>query len=102
MLVDLMTPQGEKLQETPWQVYPRPQMRRDSYINLNGEWQFSTNDYAKCDRIRVPFCPESRLSGIGEHFQEGAALCYSRSFVLPKEFNRGRVLLHIEIGRAHV
>ena len=36
----LTTPRGETLSGTPWQVYPRPQMRRDSYINLNGEWDF--------------------------------------------------------------
>ena len=97
MLVDLMTPEGEKLVqsgENPWQVYPRPQMRRDSYLNLNGFWEFSAGDlYA--DRFRVPFCPESRLSNISTHFPEGSALCYRRSFVLPEGFHRGRVLLHI-------
>ena len=97
MLVDLMTPEGEKLVqsgENPWQVYPRPQMRRDSYLNLNGLWEFSAGDlYA--DRFRVPFCPESRLSNISTHFPEGSALCYRRSFVLPEGFHRGRVLLHI-------
>ena len=68
MLQELYTTRGEKLTGTPWQVYPRPQMRRDSYINLNGEWDFSTRDkrfpknYEK--KICVPFCPESALSGI--------------------------------------
>ena len=94
MLVDLMTPEGEKLKGTPWTVYPRPQMKRNSYLNLNGCWDFSV-DYESKGQIRVPFCPESRLSGIGEHFGEGSILCYTRSFTLPEGFNRGRVLLHV-------
>ena len=46
-------------------------------------------------RITVPFCPESRLSGIGRHFEEGAPLWYRRRFLLPEGFRRERVLLHI-------
>ena len=95
MLQKHYTARGEQLTAAPWQVYPRPQLRRDSYINLNGDWEF-TPDGANYDRtIRVPFCPESLLSGIGEHFPEGSTLCYRRSFALPANFNRGRVLLHI-------
>ena len=59
--------------------YPRPQFIRKDWINLNGEWQFEI-DNAKSgterglyrsetslsERITVPFCPESRLSGL-EH-----------------------------------
>ena len=43
MLQELYTSRGEALSGTPWTVYPRPQMKRDSYLNLNGEWEFSTN-----------------------------------------------------------
>ena len=93
-MIDLMTTAGENLTGTPWTVYPRPQMRRDSYINLNGSWDFSV-DYEKMGQIRVPFCPECKLSGIGRHFDEGSLLCYNRSFTLPEGFNKGRVLLHI-------
>ena len=94
MLVDLMTTAGENLKGQPWQVYPRPQMKRDCWLNLNGCWDFSV-DCENQGLIRVPFCPESRLSGIGKHYEEGSLLCYSRSFELPEGFNRGRVLLHI-------
>ena len=66
MLNDLMTVAGENLQGTPWQVYPRPQMKRESYLNLNGDWDFAVN-YENQGQIRVPFCPESRLSGLGVH-----------------------------------
>ena len=89
-----MTTAGENLTGTPWTVYPRPQMKRDSYINLNGGWDF-TVDCEKMGQIRVPFCPESKLSGIRRHFDEGSLLCYNRSFTLPEGFNKGRVLLHI-------
>ena len=78
----LYTPEGEVLCGQPWTVYPRPQMKRENWINLNGEWEFSVRDcrfpkkYGKT--IRVPFCPESLLSGIHEHFPEGCALAYRR------------------------
>ena len=85
----LMTPRGEALAGTPWDVYPRPQMKREQWWNLNGEWEFGV----KFDRkIRVPFCPESELSGIGEHFPEGSPLRYRRTVTLPS--GSGRWLLH--------
>ena len=96
MPIQLTTVQGEKLlqsQETPWAVYPRPQMRRDSYVNLNGMWELTAE--GENYNIRVPFCPESLLSGVQKHFSEGAALEYYRNFTLPEGFNKGRVLLHI-------
>ena len=98
MLNDMMTPWGEKVSDAPWQVYPRPQMRRNSYVNLNGWWDFAagwdqSDAYER--KVRVPFCVESKLSGIGEHFPEGSPLWYRRSFALPEGFNLGRVLLHI-------
>ena len=94
MLHNLMTAAGEALKGTPWTVYPRPQMKRASYLNLNGAWDFSVN-YEKMGQIRVPFCPESKLSCIGKHFDEGSLLCYTRSFRLEEGFNKGRVILHI-------
>ena len=99
MLYDLHTPQGEVLSGTPWTRYPRPQMKRASYLNLNGRWDFDVSGLrfpgAYTKKINVPFCPESPLSGIHEHFPEGSALCYRRTFTLPADFHRGRVLLHI-------
>ena len=98
MLKKLTTPEGENLRGTPWTVYPRPQMKRDSYLNLNGEWDFAVSErepasYAQT--ILVPFCPESELSTVGVHFPEGMPLWYHRRVVLPEGFHRGRVLLHI-------
>ncbi|MBP3685037.1 MAG: glycoside hydrolase family 2 [Oscillospiraceae bacterium] len=96
MLHELYTKQGENLTGEPWNVYPRPQMRRDSWMNLNGEWDFAVGEPVFDGKtILVPFCPESQLSGIHTHFPEGAALWYRRKLILPEGFNRGRVLLHI-------
>ena len=44
MLNDLYTLQGEQLQDTPWQCYPRPQLKRDSFLNLNGQWDFTVTE----------------------------------------------------------
>ena len=96
MLQQLSTIHGEHLAETPWNAYPRPQMKRDSYFNLNGKWEFSVKESIFTEKnILVPFCPESFLSGVREHFPEGTPLWYRRSCVLPEGFHRGRVLLHI-------
>ena len=103
MTTELKTVQGEALLQNDaaaWTVYPRPQMRRDSYLNLNGCWEYAVT--AEPDfpahyeqKIRVPFCPESQLSGIGSHPQDGHFIWYRRTFSLPEGFNKGRVLLHI-------
>ena len=89
----LYTERGEAMPSVPWDRYPRPRMRRDSYVNLNGLWDFSAEDFN--GKILVPFCPESDLSGISRHFKENTPLTYKRTFTLPEYFNRGRVLLHI-------
>lgn len=96
----LYTAQGEALVGTPWQVYPRPQMKRDSFLNLNGSWDFTASASSDLPEnydhsILVPFCPESLLSGLHRHFPDSSFLFYRRSFRLPEGFCRGRVLLHI-------
>ena len=89
----------------PRPEYPRPQMVRDAFLNLNGTWDFSFDfSNSGIDRkyqleenfertITVPFCPESKLSGIG--FTDFIpALWYKRTFTLPEEALNGHVLLH--------
>jgi len=95
MLNKLYTAQGETLTGTPWDIYPRPQMRRASFLNLNGIWELSVEGQDSPFLIRVPFCPESLLSGVNRHFAEGSTLCYKRNFRLTDGFNKGRVLLHV-------
>ena len=97
MSTKLMTAQGEALSGKPWDIYPRPQLKRNNYVNLNGDWDFTVSSVSALptdfDRtIRVPFCPESTLSGIGEHFAEGSYLFYRRCFSRPED---QRILLHI-------
>ena len=97
MLHDLYTPEGESLQGTPWEVYPRPQLKRNSYVNLNGIWDFSVSENAEIpsfDRqINVPFCPESGLSGLKLEVKPGSYLFYRRKFSVQTQ--SGRLLLHV-------
>ncbi|MEU6553393.1 sugar-binding domain-containing protein [Streptomyces sp. NPDC046915] len=88
----------------PRPEYPRPQFVREAWLNLNGEWQFEIDrsdtglerglrDRELADRILVPFCPESELSGIGEtDFLE--AVWYRRTVTIPDDWTDSRVLLH--------
>ena len=69
-----------------WNEYPRPQMKRNSYLCLNGEWQCNGQ------KIRVPFPPQAEASGFKGKVP--AVLVYERSFVLPAGFVKDRVLLH--------
>ena len=96
MLQKLTTMRGEALSGTPWTIYPRPQMKRDSYLNLNGCWEFAVKEPVFDGKtIRIPFCPESAHSGVEQHFEEGTPLWYRKKVILPAGFNRGRILLHI-------
>lgn len=95
------------MQHTPRPEYPRPQMARASWLNLNGVWEFAFDfgnsgvergmfreDATAFDRrILVPFCPESKLSGIGyTDFITG--VWYRRTVALDAAQLAGRVLLH--------
>ena len=97
MLHDLYTPEGASLQGTPWEVYPRPQLRRNSYVNLNGSWDFAVSENEAIPtfdkQITVPFCPESLLSGLKMEVKPGSFLFYRRHFSVEKQ--SGRLLLHI-------
>ena len=70
----------------PWNVYPRPRMVRESWINLNGYWDYAVSDFdepAAWDRrILVPFPPESSLSGIGSRAPDGSWHWYRTRFTL--------------------
>lgn len=85
----MLTKQGENLSKIPWNVYPRPQLKRDSFFCLNGEWDFSFNN--KETKILVPFSPESLLSGVKETCEE---CIYKRKFSLPDGFIKDKVFLH--------
>ena len=86
---------NEMDRECPHSYYPRPQLKRDSFLGLNGVWELAigedTENYPS--RITVPFCPESEASGLGLDVLE-KPLSYKRLFVLPDGFDRGRIILH--------
>ncbi len=98
--VTLTTKAGEALDDRPWQAYPRPQLRRERWINLNGRWDYAesrSHPPACYDKtILVPFCPQSALSGIGHHPDERATpwLCYRTRFTLPALPEGQSLLLH--------
>ncbi len=96
---NLYTFEGENLPEIPWNIYPRPQMKRDSFFCLNGEWDFCTSVNSVIpgffgEKITVPFPPQSLLSGINRNIPEKEYLFYKKVFKLPENFNIGKVILH--------
>ena len=79
--------------------YPRPQMERDSYMNLNGIWEYAITETDEFPSdfdgdIVVPFSPECELSGVMRSVSPTQTLWYQRTLRLPANFNAGRVLLH--------
>ncbi len=82
--------------------YPRPQLVRDSYLNLNGWWDYAItpasapSPTAYDGRILVPFSPEAPLSRVGRQLRPDERLTYRRTLRLPDGFvpEGGRALLH--------
>ena len=87
--------------------HPRPDRQRAEWLTLNGEWDFEIDNalvgverkfYERkslSSKITVPFCPESRLSGVG-HTDFMSAVWYRRNIDIPTEWGTKRVLLHID------
>ncbi len=78
--------------KNPLPEYPRPQFKRDSFISLNGEWDFEGGGFV--GKITVPFAPESFLSGVEKSFDDGDELCYKRLFTIPNDFKKDRIILN--------
>ena len=99
----IMTKWGEELSpENVWQEYPRPQMVREAWMNLNGLWEFAILQKASAEpskypgKIMVPFCVESALSGVGKNLLPEDRLWYRRSFSVPSEWKDKQVILNFE------
>lgn len=94
----LYTRWGRELnKEMPLAEYPRPQMQRDSFICLNGIWEYAiypkTEEFAGYEGdIVVPFSPESLLSGVERNVTPTDLLYYRKKFTFKK--TNDRVLLH--------
>ncbi len=89
---------SEMDRQIPWNEYPRPSMVRDSFLCLNGQWDFAVTETSTVssfdEKILVPFPPESLLSGIEREIPKGSFMNYRRSFKLPEEMKEKRILLH--------
>ena len=96
----MLTKWGRDLdREHPLPEYPRPQLVRDSYVNLNGRWDYAITTSDRRPRrwdgqILVPFSPEAPLSGASRGPRPEEYLHYRRKFSLPQGFRKSRVLLH--------
>lgn len=87
--------------ENIWQSYPRPQLQRSLWMNLNGLWNYSVTDQ-KIEKkqvefnkqILVPFAIESSLSGVQRSFLPTEKLWYQREFTLNNEWKNKNIILH--------
>lgn len=105
--VKILTPWGEQLDPSlPLNEYPRPQMQRAAWENLNGLWDYAIrpveqangNNFTAEGKILVPFAVESALSGVNRTVGKDSVLWYKRSFDIPakafRELKHKRLLLH--------
>ena len=107
-LIQLTTTWGEKLdKEHVWQEYPRPQLQREHFQMLHGEWDYAivpqSEDYCfeSQGKILVPFSPEAYLSGVGRQLQPDEYLWYQRTLTFTKEEcqrkeKKERCILHFD------
>ena len=101
-------PAGDKIM-SPWaqQVnpenvlpeYPRPQMVRGEWMNLNGLWNYAitpkeAQTFTAEGKILVPFAVESALSGVGRMVGDDNLLWYEREFTVPSSWKGKDVILH--------
>ena len=97
----IMTEWGENLDpNNVHQEYPRPQLVREDWRNLNGFWNYAITPIdaedsdCKDGQILVPFAVESALSGVGRTVTENDALWYEREFTVPREWKGKRLMLN--------
>lgn len=100
---ELITKWGaEVLPENAWTEYPRPQLQRRGWQNLNGVWDYAVTPIEQKvapsewnGRILVPYCLESRLGGVQRLLDATEALWYRRRFT-PEKSESERWLLNFE------
>lgn len=88
------------MQGQAWHEYPRPQLVREEWMNLNGNWEYAIQDKDSDaygggqGLIRVPYAIQSRLSGVQRHVYENQSLWYRRKFEIPQEWSGQSVMLN--------
>lgn len=104
------SPKGDKIKtkwaaevtpENVWQSYPRPQLQRPDWKNLNGLWEFQVTDMAAKkntvkygNEILVPFAIESSLSGVAQTFTPTDKLWYRKQFTIDPAWKGKQIILH--------
>ena len=103
------SPKGDKIKtkwgknldpEKVWQEYPRPQLERKDWLNLNGAWSYSITqkDAQKPEtpdgKILVPFPLESSLSGVMGNLTNKQVIWYEKEFEIPQDWGNKNILLH--------
>jgi beta-galactosidase/beta-glucuronidase len=98
----MLTEWGEMITaDNVWQEYPRPQLQRDRWFNLNGLWNYAIESRTKPKpeswqgQILVPFAVESELSGVQRQVTKDQRLWYERSFQMPPDWKGSRIYLNI-------
>jgi MFS family permease len=87
--------------EIPLSEYPRPSFKRDSYLNLDGMWEFMISKYEKLpekyvDRVMVPYAIESVYSMVNHLMEPDEILYYHRKVSLPMGFRKKKTIIHFE------
>lgn len=84
----------------PLNEYPRPQLKRDSYLSLNGYWNYSIlnkeKNIIKKGKILVPFSPECELSEVNHILKPDELLIYEKSFDFSFFDKFDKLILHFD------
>lgn len=106
------SPKGDKIKtvwaekvtpENAWRSYPRPQLQRSQWMNLNGLWNFAVTDQTTTKKqvkyegqILVPFAIESSLSGVQRTFLPTDKLWYQHRFTIDDAWKGKNIILHFQ------
>ena len=87
------------MNKQPLSEYPRPQFKRDSYICLNGEWEYAIRKEAEFPeefdgKILVPYSPEVEKSGVNKVVMPDDFLFYKVNLIFPDGFIKDKLILH--------